>query len=52
MSAPYVSVVVAFVRDAPALGRGRAAVLLALAAAAVAAVGWLAWELFRFWQAG
>ena len=47
-----VSVVVAFVRDAPALGRGRVAALLALAAAAVAAVGWLAWELFRFWQAG
>ena len=47
-----VSVVVAFVRGAPALGRGRAAVLLALGAAAVAALGWLAWELIRFWQAG
>ncbi len=47
-----VSIVVAFVRGAPALGRGRLAVLLALGVAALTAVGWLAWELFRFWQVG
>ncbi len=47
-----VSVVVAFVRDAPLLGRGQALTLLALGVAALAAVGWLVWELFRFWQVG
>ena len=44
-----VSVVVAFVRAAPWLGRGQAAALLALGAAAVGAVGWLVWEALRYW---
>lgn len=45
-----VSVVVAFVRAAPWLGRGQAATLLALGAAAAGAVGWLVWEAWRYWQ--
>lgn len=44
-----VSVVVAFVGAAPRLTRGQAMTLLALGVAAVAAVGWLVWEMVRFW---
>ena len=47
-----VSVVVAFVRAAPLLSRGQAAALLVLGAAAVGAVGWLVWEVLRYWQGG
>lgn len=46
-----VSVVIAFISPAPRLERGQTATLLALGAAAVAAVGWLLWELVRYWQA-
>jgi serine/threonine protein phosphatase PrpC len=46
------SVVAAFVRAAPWLGRGQTAALLALGATAVGAVGWLVWEALRYWQGG
>ena len=45
-----VSVVVAFVRAAPWFDRRQAAALLVLGAAAVGAVGWLVWEVLRYWQ--
>jgi len=46
-----VSVIVAFLRPAPRFSRAQMGVLLALGSAALAALFWLAWELWRWGSA-